>query len=404
MDSLQCFDPSTKSCDENALGEPYQPTDVVFGVEVSLEEGVSCPTGKMNFEIKDNCGAYYNCSSGAPYLYQCPEGYFYDCWNQICSKTTSVYCCYEDERYTLPTGKTDLIDWDSREYTCKDNMKVAFERTDFKESYAICAGNLLYFGSCHPHSYCNLTGACFDPSVERCVSSLASRFSATTEKIIPSKSHSESTTEKMFTHTTSRNKNKPHKYKVTTTTQAPATETETESGYMEPSNAEWESSSPLPSDDKMPHEDDVTPTVQAPAGTNHINPIASSQCYDRFSALAVYDDCSKYVIYENSIPTTYSCVGNFKFDGFKKCCVKEHTSFTSACGGDPNKSFVNDVSCSDLELQNEEHPTKCNSYFSCDSFGVILEQTCPSGEVFDWQKKGCLDEGTAVTVPNCSSI
>lgn len=393
MDSLQCFDPTTKSCDENALGTPYQPEEYVAGIEIDLEPNEICPSGKQNFEIKDNCGAYYNCSSGDPYLYMCPEGYFYDCWNQICSKTTSVYCCYQDERYTFANGETDLLGWDNREYQCHEGMKMAFERTNFKEYYAICSGNLLYYGSCFPNHFCNLTNSCYDPNSERCVSPLASKFSATTEIGIHQKPHSHKKPPKL---------NSPRT--TTTTTEAPPVE-EDSTEYIETDAPETVTSETTVDANAEPMEQKVSPPVapQAPAGTAHISAIASDQCFDRFSTLAVYKDCSRFIIYNNSVATTYSCPETLKFDGFKKCCVKEHTSFTGACEGDPNKSFVNDQKCSEMEVENEEHPTKCDSYFNCNSFGLIVEQICPSGEVFDWQKKGCVDEGSATTVPNCSS-
>lgn len=57
---------------------------------------LQCGTKKDNLPKKDQCSAFYDCSSGSPELKLCPDGQFYNCYEQKCSSRTYRSCCPMD--------------------------------------------------------------------------------------------------------------------------------------------------------------------------------------------------------------------------------------------------------------------------------------------------------------------
>lgn len=172
--SLHCYDNSTGQCNEHANSGSFKPVNTTKGTSISLSPCENCPSDNSNFNIVNNCSAYYNCSTGKPYLTTCPTGYVYDCMNDVCSTKTYVLCCVSD--YT-PNMDDHMIY--NMEYSCTDNLKLDFY-TSRGGMYLYCSKDTVYLGMCDPAYYCNLTKTCYNNVTETCKSTASNSECTTT--------------------------------------------------------------------------------------------------------------------------------------------------------------------------------------------------------------------------------
>lgn len=446
--SLHCYNASSGPCDARAALPPtYTPTDTAIAIEVGLASFETCPSDYGIYNIADNCTSYYNCTSGSPFLYSCPEGYVFDCFNEVCSTKTYTYCCKTAGSYSIIANNVL--------YSCKNYIRQALSWFS-STFYFTCSDNQLFYSACDSGVYCNLTDTC--TTNDNCKSTATTSTGPTT--ITTSVS---TNSESVSTENTSTNSTAATSTESTSTPSASIDSSTTESTSAGSTSSSTESSSAIPTSSSSTTNistlmestsisstaststgstittsvpvhnlstrstptirtapsstiiDDSIPVSEIPVSTVPTTIIMSTetskasttsvsskmQCMNRFSSVAVWNNCSQFMSYNKSSATIYTCEGNKTFNGFKKCCVDYSHAFVGSCDGDPNKPTTSNTSCSYVG-RNVEHPSVCNLYFTCNEQHFIKKNTCPTNQMFDWEQKICVDVASSNMVPTCS--
>lgn len=420
--SLRCYDKKTSVCDAQAGIAPYIPTVQVSGIELSSAKFETCPVDNGTYSIRKNPHLYYNCSTGKPYLYKCPEDYVYDCLNEVCSEKTWHFCSMSKASYEI--SGHDIL------YSCKNNVKIHFWYDN--GYYYVCSDKVVYYVVCSPMKYSNITKTCYGPAnatgneikgigtkrgrptkVHKIRKITATPMSKTIE---PFSGPSTEIGNEVMIYTRAEPRRErpavvPIEGKEMSETVEPFSGPSTETGneVMIYTKVEPKRKGPAVvliegkriSETKEPCCD---PSIKNCEGKNVclVTEVFNGTCGDRFKSIAVWSNCSQFILFKNDHPEIQTCEGDLMFNGFSKCCVIESNTYTGMCAGDPRKPLLSYTACVDIG-QNEEHPTECDSYFTCNQQNSIEQGTCPTGKLFDWERKTCLDTVSARTVQTCQT-
>lgn len=139
--SKSCYLEGSERCNSEVNHiYPIEPFSTTAGFWISSAPWVICPNDNNSFSDQNNCTAYYNCSTGVAQLYRCPAGFYYDCFNNICSTFTNRFCCNGDQN--VPS--INLIV--SNLYRCNDGAVISSK--DFDNIYLQCYKNNIFTGEC----------------------------------------------------------------------------------------------------------------------------------------------------------------------------------------------------------------------------------------------------------------
>lgn len=138
--SKRCYMENIETCsldvNDNSPNDPFPISD---GIWVSQAPWAVCPKDSSNFNDPNDCTSYYNCSSGTPNLYKCPDDYVYDCFNDVCSTYSNRYCCPDT------SVKSSLL-LNTNVYTCKSKRITYVDGVD--NVYLECFNNNILTGDC----------------------------------------------------------------------------------------------------------------------------------------------------------------------------------------------------------------------------------------------------------------
>lgn len=172
----KCYDPVSQPC--TTTYSPPACFDATPGTVLLAYTTEVCPVNNAHFPISNNCSIYYNCSTSSPVLMVCPAGTYYDCMLQSCEAQTYEFCCPGDVT-AKSTSAVKLADaFTSMQCNCVDGMLFSFD------NLYECSNNVIYYSTCVPFPFCNLSQSCYDPSVTQC----KAEYTAQTPQIIPKQS------------------------------------------------------------------------------------------------------------------------------------------------------------------------------------------------------------------------